>query len=44
MAMNLGADSGGDDEVVSAINTTPLVDVMLLLGRGSPFPDQETPC
>ena len=30
MAMNLG--SGGDeDEVVSAINTTPLVDVMLVL-------------
>ena len=30
MAMNLG--SGGDeDEVVSTINTTPLVDVMLVL-------------
>ncbi len=30
MAMNIG--SGGDeDEVVSAINTTPLVDVMLVL-------------
>ena len=30
MAMNVG--SGGDeDEVVSAINTTPLVDVMLVL-------------
>ena len=30
MAMNIGS-SGGDDEVVSAINTTPLVDVMLVL-------------
>jgi biopolymer transport protein ExbD len=30
MAMNIGSD-GGDDEVVSAINTTPLVDVMLVL-------------
>jgi biopolymer transport protein ExbD len=30
MAMNLGS-SGDDDEVVSAINTTPLVDVMLVL-------------
>jgi biopolymer transport protein ExbD len=30
MAMNLGS-GGGDDEVVSAINTTPLVDVMLVL-------------
>ncbi|MXV36967.1 MULTISPECIES: biopolymer transporter ExbD [unclassified Saccharibacter] len=30
MAMNVGG-SGGDDEVVSAINTTPLVDVMLVL-------------
>jgi biopolymer transport protein ExbD len=30
MAMNIGSDSG-DDEVVSAINTTPLVDVMLVL-------------
>jgi len=29
--MNVGSSSGGDDEVVSAINTTPLVDVMLVL-------------
>jgi len=31
MAMNVGSDSGGEDEVVSSINTTPLVDVMLVL-------------
>ena len=31
MGMNVGSSSGGDDEVVSAINTTPLVDVMLVL-------------
>ena len=31
MSMNVGTDSGDDDEVVSAINTTPLVDVMLVL-------------
>jgi biopolymer transport protein ExbD len=30
MAMSLGS-SGDEDEVVSAINTTPLVDVMLVL-------------
>ena len=30
MAMNLGS-SGGEDEVVYTINTTPLVDVMLVL-------------
>ena len=30
MAMNVGSDSG-EDEVVSTINTTPLVDVMLVL-------------
>jgi biopolymer transport protein ExbD len=30
MAMNIGSSSG-EDEVVSAINTTPLVDVMLVL-------------
>ena len=30
MAMNVGADSG-EDEVLSQINTTPLVDVMLVL-------------
>ena len=31
MAMNVGPASGDEDEVVSAINTTPLVDVMLVL-------------
>jgi biopolymer transport protein ExbD len=32
MSMNVGPAEGGDeDEVVSAINTTPLVDVMLVL-------------
>ena len=31
MAMNVGSDSGGEDEVISTINTTPLVDVMLVL-------------
>ena len=31
MAMNVGSAEGGDEEVVSAINTTPLVDVMLVL-------------
>jgi biopolymer transport protein ExbD len=31
MAMNVGPSGGDDDEVVSAINTTPLVDVMLVL-------------
>ena len=30
MAFNMGSD-GDDDEVVSTINTTPLVDVMLVL-------------
>ena len=30
MAMSIGSE-GGEDEVVSAINTTPLVDVMLVL-------------
>jgi biopolymer transport protein ExbD len=30
MAMNIGSDSG-DDEMVATINTTPLVDVMLVL-------------
>jgi len=29
--MNVGGDSSGEDEVVSSINTTPLVDVMLVL-------------
>jgi len=31
MAMTVGSDGGDEDEVVSAINTTPLVDVMLVL-------------
>jgi biopolymer transport protein ExbD len=31
MAMQVGAPFGDEDEVVSAINTTPLVDVMLVL-------------
>ena len=31
MAMNVGPAEGDEDEVVSAINTTPLVDVMLVL-------------
>jgi biopolymer transport protein ExbD len=31
MGMNVGSSSGGDEEVVSSINTTPLVDVMLVL-------------
>src|SRR3984885_6300852 len=31
MAMSVGPAEGGDDAVVSAINTTPLVDVMLVL-------------
>ena len=30
MAMNVGS-SGDDDEVISTINTTPLVDIMLVL-------------
>ena len=30
MAMQVG-DSGGEDEVIAAINTTPLVDVMLVM-------------
>jgi biopolymer transport protein ExbD len=30
MAMNVGSESG-EDEAISAINTTPLVDVMLVL-------------
>lgn len=30
MGMNIGTD-GDDDEVIAAINTTPLVDVMLVL-------------
>ena len=31
MAMNVGSPDSGEDEVVSSINTTPLVDVMLVL-------------
>ncbi|WP_421793685.1 ExbD/TolR family protein [Hydrocarboniphaga effusa] len=31
MGMNVGGDDEGEDAVVSAINTTPLVDVMLVL-------------
>jgi biopolymer transport protein ExbD len=31
MAMNVGPSPGEEDEVVSTINTTPLVDVMLVL-------------
>ena len=31
MSMNVGQEGGGDDEVISTINTTPLVDIMLVL-------------
>ena len=31
MAMSIGSDDSDEDEVVSTINTTPLVDVMLVL-------------
>jgi biopolymer transport protein ExbD len=31
MAMSVGSDSGDDDAVMSEINTTPLVDIMLVL-------------
>ena len=31
MAMNVGLAENGEDEAISAINTTPLVDVMLVL-------------
>src|SRR5436189_1761751 len=31
MAMSVGADEGDEEEAISAINTTPLVDVMLVL-------------
>jgi biopolymer transport protein ExbD len=31
MAMNVGSPDGGDEEAISTINTTPLVDVMLVL-------------
>src|SRR3954451_7345807 len=31
MAMNVGSGAGGDPEVMVDINTTPLIDVMLVL-------------
>lgn len=31
MSMNVGSPEGGDDAVIAAINTTPLVDVMLVM-------------
>ncbi len=31
MAMSMGSPEGEDDDVISTINTTPLVDVMLVL-------------
>ena len=31
MSMNVGSSSDGEDTVMSAINTTPLVDVMLVM-------------
>jgi len=31
MAMNVGSAEGDDEEVISTINTTPLVDIMLVL-------------
>jgi biopolymer transport protein ExbD len=31
MSMSVGSESGNDDQVLSEINTTPLVDVMLVL-------------
>jgi len=31
MAMTIASDGGDEDEIVSTINTTPLVDVMLVL-------------
>ena len=31
MSMSVGSDSGDDDAVMSEINTTPLVDIMLVL-------------
>ena len=31
MAMNVGSSSGGDPDVMMDINTTPLIDVMLVL-------------
>ena len=31
MSMNVGSSDNGEDETISAINTTPLVDIMLVL-------------
>jgi biopolymer transport protein ExbD len=31
MSMSVGSDSGGEEEAISEINTTPLVDIMLVL-------------
>lgn len=31
MSMNVGSESGDEDQVMSEINTTPLVDIMLVL-------------
>lgn len=31
MAIQLGSDNGGDDDLMMEINTTPLIDVMLVL-------------
>ncbi|MEO8675933.1 MAG: biopolymer transporter ExbD [Casimicrobiaceae bacterium] len=31
MSMNVGSSGGDEDEVISTINTTPLVDIMLVL-------------
>jgi biopolymer transport protein ExbD len=31
MSMSVGSDSGDEDTVMSEINTTPLVDIMLVL-------------
>src|SRR5580692_7958638 len=31
MSMNIGSDDGDEDAVMSEINTTPLVDIMLVL-------------
>ena len=31
MSMNIGSDHGDEDQVMSEINTTPLVDIMLVL-------------
>jgi biopolymer transport protein ExbD len=31
MAMSVGSEGGDEDDVIAAINTTPLVDVMLVL-------------